>query len=297
MRTTTTLLALAGGAVVGGALLAREAGRFSFQGKRVLVTGGSRGLGLVLARELAARGARLVLLAREEDTLERARSELSARGAEVVTVACDGGDPELVDRIRAVLPSMRQRGRGRIVNVSSIGAIVAIPHLVPYSASKFALRGLSEGLRAELAQDGIVVTTVCPGLMRTGSPRNVVVKGDHRAEYAWFKLSDAMPGLSMNAVRAARRILRACERGEGHVVLTFAAKIGALVEGIVPGLVGRLLGAVARVLPQDRTPASWFGWESESTVTRSRIGLLSDRAAERNNEIPAPEVARPAPRA
>ena len=74
-----------------------------------------------------------------------------------------------------------------------------MPHLLPYSASKFALVGFSEGLRAELAKDGIRVTTVCPGLMRTGSPPNAAFKGRHREEYAWFALSDALPILSISA--------------------------------------------------------------------------------------------------
>src|SRR5262249_17300153 len=99
----------------------------------------------------------------------------------------------------AVLPGMRQRREGRIVNISSIGGKVSVPDLVPYNASKFALVGLSEGLQAELAKDGIVVTTVCPGLMRTGSPRNALFKGQHRAEYVWFSISDSLPILSMSA--------------------------------------------------------------------------------------------------
>ena len=72
--------------------------------------------------------------------------------------------------INAALPHLRKRGGGRIVNISSFGGRVAVPHLVPYCASKFALAGLSDSLRAELAQDNIHVTTVCPGMMRTGSP-------------------------------------------------------------------------------------------------------------------------------
>src|SRR5262249_21748751 len=95
--------------------------------------------------------------------------------------------------IEAVLPGMRQRRSGRIVNIASIGGKVSVPHLLPYSASKFALVGLSEGLRAELAKDGILVTTVCPGLMRTGSPRNATFKGQNTAEYAWFSISDSLP--------------------------------------------------------------------------------------------------------
>src|SRR5205823_4029010 len=74
--------------------------------------------------------------------------------------------------VLAVLPELRKRREGRIVNVSSIGGKISVPHLLPYCASKFALTGFSQGLRAELAKDGIVVTTVCPGLMRTGSPLN-----------------------------------------------------------------------------------------------------------------------------
>lgn len=101
---------------------------------------------------------------------------------------------------------------------------------LPYCASKFALVGLSEGLRAELARDGILITTVCPGLMRTGSPRNAVFKGRHRAESAWFSISAALPVLSMSAERAARRILAACARGEAEVVLSWPARLAAGVD-------------------------------------------------------------------
>ena len=95
-----------------------------------------------------------------------------------------------------------------------------MPHLLPYSASKFALTGLSEGLRAELAGQGFAVTTVCPGLMRTGSTYNAMFKGQHRHEFAWFHLSNAMPGFSMSAARAARRIVDACRHGDAEVILT-----------------------------------------------------------------------------
>ena len=69
----------------------------------------------------------------------------------------------------AVLPQMRARRSGRVVNITSIGGMVSVPHLLPYTCAKFAAVGLSEGLRAELGQEGIRVTTVVPGLMRTGS--------------------------------------------------------------------------------------------------------------------------------
>ena len=111
-----------------------------------------------------------------------------------------------LNTILAVLPEMRERQDGRIVNISSIGGKIAVPHLVPYSASKFALVGLSKGLFTELRKDGIVVTTVCPGLMRTGSPRNANFKGKHRDEYAWFSISDSLPVTSIKAERAARSL-------------------------------------------------------------------------------------------
>src|SRR5581483_12063238 len=124
-----------------------------------------------------------------------------------------------------VLQEMKSRKQGRIVNISSIGGKVSVPHLLPYCVGKFALTGFSEGLRSALLKDNIYVTTVCPGLMRTGSPRNAFFKGNNEAEYAWFSISDALPVLSMNAERAARRIVRACVRGEAEVVLSVPAKI------------------------------------------------------------------------
>src|SRR5205823_6261490 len=99
----------------------------------------------------------------------------------------------------AVLPHMRRARQGRIVNIASVGGKIAVPHLLPYCASKFALVGLSNGLRAELRRDNILVTTVCPGLMRTGSPRHAWFKGRHRREYAWFVISDSLPVLSISA--------------------------------------------------------------------------------------------------
>src|SRR6186997_1202822 len=118
----------------------------------------------------------------------------------------------------AVLPDMRKRRSGRIVNITSIGGKLGIPHLLPYSASKFAAVGFSQGLRAEVAAEGIKVITVVPGLMRTGSPRNAIFRGRHRSEYAWFSISDALPGVSISAEQAARRIIEATCRGEAEVL-------------------------------------------------------------------------------
>ena len=326
------LLAGAGLALRG---LVRHRRRIELAGKIVVVTGGSRGLGLVLSRELLRRGARVAICARDEDELDRARTQLASQGAVFASV-CDltsrsdihrfltevrdelgpidvlinnagvmvVGPAELMtlddyeEAMRThlwgplhamsfVIPEMRQRGGGRIVNIASIGGKIALPHMVPYSASKFALVGLSAGMRAELAKDGVYVTTACPGLMRTGSPRNAAFRGNHRAEYAWFDIADNLPVLSMSAERAARRILDACEYGEPEVVTTLPAKLAVLASAIAPSAVQEIVSVVGRLLPAPR-PGSrqrHTGAESESALAPSILTALGDAAAQRNNEI------------
>lgn len=325
---------------IGTAILAREVGKrlnpYDFRGRVVLITGGSRGLGLVLARQLAAEGARLAICARDSDELARAAADLSNRGADVLAIECDVTSREQIQRmvrtvtarwgpvdvlinnagviqsgplevmtqedyeeamkvhfwgplwfIQAVLPDMKRERSGRVVNISSIGGKISVPHLVPYCASKFALVGLSEGLRAELAKDGVVVTTVCPGLMRTGSPRNAYFKGQHRIEYAWFAISDALPLVSIDAERAARRIINACRYGDGEVVLSLQAKLAVLVHDLAPGLTADVLGLVNRALPGPGGIGTnrARGSESESALAPSLLTTLNDRAAVRNNEM------------
>src|SRR2546421_497823 len=137
----------------------------------------------------------------------------------------------------AVLPHMRLRGEGRIVNISSIGGKIGIPHLVPYCASKFALAGLSESLRAELAEDNILITTVYPGLMRTGSPFNAWFKGRHRDEFTWFAVSDSIPLMSMDAARAARQIVNACRCGDAELIVGWPAKLAVVANAVAPSAV------------------------------------------------------------
>ena len=98
---------------------------------------------------------------------------------------------------------------GRIVNVTSIAGKVAFPHLLPYAAAKFAATGLSEGLHSELKRDGITVTTTVPGLPRTGSSLHALFKGNKTGEFARFSIGDNLPGGSISAERAARKIVAA----------------------------------------------------------------------------------------
>ncbi len=135
----------------------------------------------------------------------------------------------------AVLPAMRSRGRGRIGTVASIGGMVSPPHLLPYATAKFAAVGFSDGLAASLSGTGVTATTIVPGLMRTGSHERADFTGDPEAEYAWFGPAASLPLLSMDAERAAARIVSAVLAGRPMVVLTPLAWIGIRVRGLVPG--------------------------------------------------------------
>ncbi len=297
------------------------------RGKVVVVTGGTRGLGLALARRFLVEGARVAVCARDESEVRVAQQllpgalclacDLTAPGAAAdlvdKVVARYGGVDVLVnnagiiqvgaaddmtredyeaamnihffaalDAVRAVLPVMRRRGGGRIVNIASLGGKLAVPHMLPYTASKFALVGLSEGLRAELAREGIAVTTVCPGPMRTGSPRNATFKGKHRDEYAWFAVTAAAPGLSIAADRAAARIVRACRNGASEVFVSLPARLVAELHGIFPGLSGDVAALVNRALPHAAGSDAHRGKDSASRP--SILTERNERAAARQNQ-------------
>ena len=321
-----------------GALVARSTRRppFTFRNKTVLITGGSRGLGLEIARVLAREGAYLSLVARNSSTLEAARRELDQIGHRSLVVPCDVRQQNEVDRavretvdsfgkldvlinnagiiqvgpfesmtmqdyqsamethawgslysMLAAIPHMRTRGGGRIVNIVSIGGKVGVPHLLPYVMSKFAQAGLSEAIGAELARDNIFVTTVYPGLMRTGSHVNAVFKGNNKNEFAWFSIGAGLPGLSINAQRAARQIVEACRNRYETAVLTPAARAADVAHAISPGALNRSLRMINSLLPGMNSTSGTTarsGWESRSAWSPSSLTTLADRAVERNNE-------------
>ena len=310
--------------------------QYDFYDRVVVITGGSRGLGLVMARQLAAEGARLAICARDEGELATAMSELHQNGNDIAAYTCDltqfkdirdffglvrdqlGPVDVLINNagviqvgpadtmtaddfrqalavhfwaplrcIEQVLPDMRARRQGRIVNISSIGGKISVPHLLPYCVSKFALVGLSQGLRVELAKDGIYVTTVCPGLMRTGSPRHGLFKGKHRAEYAWFSISDSMPVVTIKAERAARQVINACRYGRAEIILSMPANLAVYINSIAPELTADVLALTAQLLPAPGGigTRALEGSESTSEWSPSVLTTLNEQAAERHNQL------------
>lgn len=319
--------------------------RRSAHGQVALVAGGSRGLGLLVARELAAQGANVAVCARDQAELDRARHQLLVDGRTIATFPCDVTDPAAVtallgsveetlgpvdilvnvagiiqvgpssamvrddfetamatmfwgpfDLTNAVLSSMRRRRSGRIATITSIGGKIAVPHLLPYSAAKFAAVGYFEGLRAELAGSGVSVTTVVPGLMRTGSHLHAQFVGDQTREFAWFGLGASLPLVSMDAERAARRIVRGVLAGRREIQLTPVTKLATRLHGVAPTTTIAALGLMSRLLPADdrRQGAGDSGRVVEGHAAEQRLGsalferlsVLGRRSALRFNEIP-----------
>ena len=346
-RTDNALLLLAaGGLGLWWLTQSRPKKAFSFADKVVLISGGSRGLGLVLARELTRQGAKVAICARDERELERASHDLTSLGAPPIVAVADVTDASQMElavssiydqvgpidvlinnagtirvgplssmtredfertlavnfwgaynAIEAVLPDMKARKRGRIVNISSIGGKISVPHLAPYCVGKFALVGYSKGLRAELAQDGITVTTICPGLMRTGSPRHAHFKGKTEAEYAWFKISSSVPGLTVSAEQAAREILEATRRGDAEHVISLPAQLATLMEALFPEVTANLISLANQLLPgaSESDTDERLGKDCETSAMVDNLSMLTNQAALQNNEIDPMESDPPLP--
>jgi NAD(P)-dependent dehydrogenase (short-subunit alcohol dehydrogenase family) len=265
----------------------------------VLITGGSRGLGLAIASRFAAGSgghppARLVLASRNLAELQQAQANLLTQFAHLRPedfhlVAADLSQPaeaqrlitEAIDRFGridvlinnagiidvgpiesqtldifertmqinffaalyttwAALPHLRRQQplsgshRASIVNIASIGGKIAVPHMLPYTAAKFALVGFSEGLHAELRHKGIRVTTVCPGLMRTGGDDHANIVGDIEFERRWFTFAANTPGVAVSAKYAANRIFHAVAAGRAEITISPQAWLAARVAGVFP---------------------------------------------------------------
>ncbi|MFC5269832.1 SDR family NAD(P)-dependent oxidoreductase [Adhaeribacter terreus] len=329
-------LGASAGALFALRAVSKRINAYSFQGKVVVITGGSRGLGLAIARILAEQGARLAICARTEHQLKTAEEELTALGAEVLAVPCDltnrqqaeafmqkvkthyGQVDVLINNagiiqagpleamtvqdfenamnthfwaplftMLSVIPEMKVRGEGRIVNIASVGGKVSVPHIVPYSASKFALVGLSTGFRHELKKDGIKIITINPGLTRSGSNVNISVKGQAEKEYAWFTAMGNSLLTSSSVENTARQIVEACRYGEAEVLTNLPARVLALANDIFPELTSDILSLSSQyILPgptTDKTEKT--GLESDSELVPKHLRTRATKAALDNNEF------------
>lgn len=307
-----------------------------FRGRVIVITGGSRGLGLALARQLVQEDAKVALLARDVKELDRAARQLDGLGGEVLTVPCDITNETqariaieaVLDRFGAIdglinnagtiqvgpmehmakldyeeamnlhlwaplrlinlaVPHMKRQGGGRIVNIASFGGLIAMPHMTPYSVTKFAEVGLSNAMRAELFKDGVLVTTVCPGVIRTGSHVQANFKGRQTEEYTMFKLAGVLPG-TPDAATAARLILDAMRHGDPQLTFPLQMRLAHMANALFPNTAGFFLGVLNRFMPAPAEESggdrSISGREVENMIPQSVLSKLNLRAVLENNQ-------------
>ena len=270
-------------------------------GSRILITGASQGIGKALAEAAAARGAKVLVCARQIDLLLGLAQQIRAKGGIIEVIRADitsprdrqemvetaekafGGldilvnnagigatghfadcGPErlrqlmevnffgVTETTRAFLPMLKKGNKPAIVNISSIAGKRGIPARSEYSASKFAVQGFSEALRAELAKDGIDVIVVCPGLTQTNFSQNMI------EQKALVQL-DHLRGMSAEDV--ATHTLKSIEKGYHETCLTFK---------------GQMLVLVSRFIP----------WIADLVVKRKVRGLFKEEIAARKQPSP-----------
>jgi short-subunit dehydrogenase len=305
-------------------------------GQIVLITGGSRGLGLGLAERFGRSGAKLILAARDIEELIAARQTLLERKAirsaeDVLLIPADLTDAAqaatLIDyaighfgrldilinnagiievgpvenqpldayrramatnffaalhTTHAALPHLLRRnptqGDAAIVNIASIGGKVPVPHLLPYVASKFALVGYSEGLHAELRHKGVRVTTVCPGLMRTGGEAHADFTGQTEKEQRWFTISARTPILTASVRHAANKIYNAVAAGRAEITITPQAWLAARIAGLAPETTQYLASLANHLLLPAPSPGDQPNLDFTLKVSTHTTDTASDQA-------------------
>jgi short-subunit dehydrogenase len=255
-------------------------------GKVVVVTGASMGIGEQIAKVFVERGAKVVLLSRDASRAEAARHRVG-HSDRTLALACDvrkhediqralsltlqhfdrldvwinnaghglldslaSADMTLIrttfetnlfgaiDAMQAVIPVMKQQGRGTIINISSVAGHIPIPFHAVYSATKFAMNAIGKGARVELKKAGINVLTVCPGYVHTDFGANSLRGAEQKQARP-----TSVQGIS--AERVARAVLNGCLRGKREVVVPWymhlVIKLYQLFPGFMEWGMGRML--------------------------------------------------------
>jgi short-subunit dehydrogenase len=251
--------------------------------KVALVTGASSGIGAAFARELARRGARVALVARREDRLERQCREISEAGGQASVHVCDVSDPDAVERawaeitdrwgpvdllinnaghgrhilfehhstddiermmrsnymgtvywIKRVLPGMKERGHGWIVNISSFAGKLGQADEAAYSASKSAVTALSQGLAQEFAPLGIHVLCLHPTLVETEMFTPEVMARMPRTLGKRFIAPSEFVGQALDVLA----------KGRTEAVIPRRMRLPILLYELFPTLMGRTVGRV-----------------------------------------------------
>jgi NAD(P)-dependent dehydrogenase (short-subunit alcohol dehydrogenase family) len=225
-----------------------------------IVTGGAKGIGLAIARRLAADGAATALIGRDVAALQRAADELSARygiadvtDPEALTAAITALGPcdilvnnagaaisksfakhdvqdfqamlavnllSAVAACQAVLPGMRARGFGRVVNIASTAGLKGYAYVTAYAAAKHALVGFTRALALETVKDGITVNAVCPGFtdtdMLSRAVATIAAAGGRSEDEARSKLASGNPaGRLVQPREVAEVVAFLCRRDAG----------------------------------------------------------------------------------
>jgi NADP-dependent 3-hydroxy acid dehydrogenase YdfG len=152
----------------------------------------------------------------------------------------------VVHGTRAFLPHMRERGSGHIVNIASMAGLSGLPAQSAYCASKFAVRGYSESVCADLAGTGVGVSIIMPGGVATNIIKSSKIRVAGEDTAAAESLRETFDGfLRTSPEKAASLIIKAIKRNRMKQLVGGDARILDIVQRLIPGRFARLTGAGA----------------------------------------------------
>jgi short-subunit dehydrogenase len=145
-----------------------------------------------------------------------------------------------------LLPALKAEPGSHLVNMSSVLGLVAVPRQAAYAASKFAIRGLTEALRHELAEDGIGVTLVHPGGVRTRIAASARQGSGISSAEAKASRQESARTLTIEPTRAAEIIVHGIRRRRGRVLIGWSARFPDLMARLLPTSHGAIVAAATR---------------------------------------------------